>query len=195
MTENFETENDVIDVSLDIETLDLTESAIVLQIAACTYDSEFNLYLHMLDQAGKRTFDPGTLLWHVEDHPQLFLDLVTHAEREGQSVDFVFDQLRIWFDEVETANPDSELVVWMNSPSFDGAILKHMANQFEEVLPWTYRQERDLRTLKDMAKRRNAEQFEKLDQIVPPLPEAHNAIADATYQLNVIGFCKTILNC
>lgn len=181
-----------VDVSLDIETLSLKPNAVVMSIGACTADKGFHCYLLQEPQIFKRRdVDPETIEWHRNDHLALFTTQTTQCSLRGLSPAVALETLCAWFAALQTQHEGNEIQVWMNSPSFDGVILQDLANDFATPLPWTFRQERDLRTLKALASQCCDGQV-----ILPDKPNnAHDALADAKYQLEVISRCKTILNC
>ncbi len=197
--ENKIEEQDVIDVSLDIETLALDSKAMVISIGACTHDSEFHCYLDFASQfALKRSFNGDTFSWHLKNHAALFIFQLQKMSTEGLPANEALIKLGNWFsiDVCGGATPATQ--VWMNSPSFDSVILKSLSQkvgavlQVHTTLPWLYKEERDLRTLKAMAKARNLTEYELLP---PPPNNVHDALVDAKYQLEIISRCKTILNC
>lgn len=181
---------DVIDVSLDIETLSLKPNAVVLSIGACTVDKDFHGYLLQEPQIFKRRdVDPETVEWHRNDHLTLFTAQTTQCSLRGLSPAVVLESLYAWFAALQLQHCGNEIQIWMNSPSFDGVILQNLANDFATPLPWTFRQERDLRTLKKLALVLEPD----LMDAIQPNNNAHDALADAQHQLKIISHCKTIL--
>lgn len=184
---------DVIDVSLDIETYSLQPNAAVISIGCCTHDEQFEVYFSRDSQMRfDRNFDEETIKWHLDNHSELYLEMQHKVQTVGGAISTGLIELNHWFRNRVCGNVAPAIQVWMNSPSFDSVILNDMAKQIGTELPWSYREERDLRTLKAMAKTRNADEYALLPS---PPDNAHDALADAKYQLEIISRCKTILNC
>lgn len=179
----------IIDVSLDVETLALDPKAIVISVGACTATAEFHIFLSMNVQvAMERSIDGETLKWHMENHIQLYVKQLIAMQDDGLHPMDMFGKLREW---LHTAGcVDNNYLVWMNSPAFDSVILASLAKQTGASLPWEFRQERDLRTLKSLAKLKDFDAFAELPS---PSDNAHDALIDARYQLEIITLCKAIL--
>lgn len=188
---------DSIDVSLDIETYSLDiPNAAVISIAACTHDAGFEVYLERKEQLELgRHFDPETLEWHQEIHPMWLKQALRRtAPGVGLYAHGGLERLHWWVSNtVRTNEPaDEPIHVWMKTPRFDAGILEHLAKQADTELPWTFRDECDLRTLTILARSRNSDEY----ALLPKKPDnAHDALVDAKYQLEIISRCKTILNC
>ena len=181
----------MIDISLDIETLDLSTNAVVLSVAATDGHNHFYEFLHLEEQILnlKRTMSASALTWWIEGQPEMFVDLLQRASKGDTTLNF-FLNLELWFRQV-TAQYAKPFTVWMNPPRFDGAVLENLANQCGTKLPWTFREEGDYRTLKNLAQQAGDSTF-----AIPPKPvNAHDALVDAKYQLEVIHICKTQLKC
>ena len=179
----------IVDVSLDIETMARDPKAIIISIGACTQDAHFHCYLNFKEQlALNRLLEADTLAWHMVNHTTLFTQQLATVLQTNKTLYAAIDSLNAWFTKHVYANGLCQ--VWMNSPSFDGIILSDLAKQINTALPWTYKQERDLRTLKALAEDKAPYKYAHLPD---PPDNAHDALIDAKYQLEIINGCKAIL--
>lgn len=188
---------DEINVSIDIETTsENIPNAAVLSIGVVADNgTQMHEYLNIEEQFLQlnRTASGKCLeFWLKDENIQLFKTHVTYA-LQGHYAQSMLDRLQHYFKELYMqVDANSKINVWMNSPSFDGVILLDLAHQFNRELPWSFRQERDVRTIKKLVQSR--EDSDNLHW--PAYPDnAHDALVDARYQLEVVHFCKTILNC
>ena len=179
----------IVDVSLDIETMARDPKAIVISIGVCTHKARFHCYLNFEEQLKlDRLLEADTLAWHMQNHSALFISQFAEVLKVTEKLFNTFHELKRWF--IHNNLMENNCQVWMNSPSFDSVILSDLAEQANTELPWIYKQERDLRTLKALAKCRFPQAYAKL----PSKPNnAHDALADAQYQLKIINDCEDIL--
>lgn len=174
-------------ISLDIETLDTTASAVVLSIGAVVVtptgiQKEFYATLRMKEQLESgRTIGAYTLGFWL-NQPKEVQD-ATFAE-EG-SVIPVLTALRMWAacNESQSDNP---VPVYVKGPQFDAAIIDHLADTAGVERPIHYRRWRDLRTLEEML--RWAGQGYHLDQVKADRKNNHNALDDAREQGEIIRY-------
>ena len=184
--------HDMVDVSLDIETLSKENNAVVISIGAAINDTgdhiyEFYEFCNLHDQTQwKRDVDGATCVWHMQHNVTRFCHNIA-SMGEVSTVKTILTRLHLFFEQL-----DKPACVWMNSPRFDAAILQSLAEDAEMELPWEYWQEEDLRTIRTLAELRAPELYAALPD---PPNDAHDALADAIYQLEIISRCKTILNC
>ncbi len=183
----------IIDVSLDIETYSLNiPDAAIISIACCTHDANFEMYLNRQEQEKlDRHFDIETIEWHQVEHP-IWYNIAGKFTSPNKGI-YVRDallELCHWFTKYVYGNAESTINLWMKPPKFDSAIINHLAKQMKIELPWDRHDERDLYTLQAMAKARNAYEY---DHLPSPPDNAHDALVDAKYQLEIINRCKEIL--
>jgi hypothetical protein len=178
------------DVSLDIETLSRKGDAVVVSVGIATYDDGPNFYEHFNaeEQMGwNRHIEAEAIIWHMQKHPKQYARDVAKMARAVRTL-LVFNKIDEFIVSLKYTPR-----VWMNSPRFDGDILQSLAlDAGLSGLPWEYWQECDLRTIRTCAELRNANEYAQLPD---PPKDAHDALADAIYQLEIISRCKTILNC
>lgn len=152
-------------VMLDIETLGLEPGVAILSIGAVKFDRggagetfDRSISLSSCQEAGL-TIDAGTLEWWL-DQEDAAREVLTGGDRLGR----VLGEFRMFYGDAEE--------IWAYSPQFDCSILSHAYESFDEVPPWTYKDERDCRTLAALP-------------VWPDLEQGgveHNALDDAIYQ-------------
>ena len=173
---------------VDLETLGTDTSAIITQVGiaemrltydayvitpllACTVDSTQQLITG-------RTFNPDTLSWWTKQLNEEML--IRTAALPRNTVSEVCTNVYDCLD--STLGKDD--VIWANSPSFDLMILEHFLNQYGYKTPWSFRQERDVRTLIYAAEYLLGKQVN-----FETRKNAHTAIDDATYHASQIAMC------
>lgn len=161
-------------VMVDIETLDTADTAIILSIGACHFDSQttgkqqFYVELSVSDQVEnhKRTSSIKTMeFWNIQNLSGMPTpNQGTIRLAEG------LQQLADWIKSVGAKE------FWCKGTDFDFSILEHAYVQIGDLPPWPYNAVNDYRTLK--------KQF----SLIVPAPErpdhwnVHNALYDSIYQ-------------
>ena len=159
-------------VMVDIETLGTSDNALVWSIGAVKFDPfarnhrVLDKFYQVIDPATTIPYsktDISTIMWwmgsnRTQARNQLMASLTVdvYSALEG---------LSNWFGDVP-------LPVWGNGATFDLVILKNLYKAVNYPLPWTYKEERCVRTLKNLMAK-------------PPyvsVGTAHNALDDAVAQ-------------
>lgn len=188
---------------VDIETLGVNADAVVLSVGVVIADTEnpdmqdwerYYAVFNMIDQiAEARIIDPGTLEFWSRQEMRASHVISESVTQKSANPEILDSFLRI----VNTADE-----LW-SLGQFDFPILKHFAlskgfrDDMRNVLYpmyksllWSFRKERDLRTLTKMFP-----QVEKPDRSDWPGP-AHDAFADALHQMQwlfkILAFMKSI---
>lgn len=159
---------------IDLETLDVLPSSIVISIGAVFFDhlktgkigEKFYGTLEIQDQLDKkRTISASTLKWWMNQPNEA--RLVFNEESYSPS-----HALHLFYQWVKQRCIDSkDLKVWGNGASFDPVIMEDLFRSYSVTIPWYFTGIRDLRTFKEYVAN-NA----KL-----PKP-AHHALKDAIAQ-------------
>lgn len=195
------------DIMLDIETLGTKPGCVILSIGALAFEPDVSplptqvpigtpVYLPDNKNTG-RVFYQNLTIWD-----QLLLGL----EIDPKTLDW----WRAQSDEAKTAlthNPitlkgglsrlitwlanlpiqgEGRSKVWANSPDFDCAIIEHAAKLLNIIIPWTFRDKADLRTLKHVT-----EIMCKPPLDTPPPVRSgvhHNALDDCYYQAATVQY-------
>ncbi len=153
---------DKVHVMIDIETLDVAPTAVILSIGACTIEEgpENTFYgEYDPDTQYERTRSQSTIdWWDKQSIPMPRSDI--HL-KDGLL------KLRGWFSSLR-----AEPIVWCKGTDFDTIILTHAYKQHNLSVPWHYSSVRDFRTLKKL--------FPSYSY--PKNPRPHHALADAKHQ-------------
>jgi len=153
----------IIDISIDLETLGKGPDAVILAIGiADSYGVGFSITPSIAEQLAEgRTIEDDTLHWWFQQNDAARGALVGKLISVAKAREILHEHFR------ESAEAYGEFRVWGNSPSFDCEILGH----FLGGKPWRYWQERDVRTAREI-----------LDDRTQPRV-AHSALSDAEAQL------------
>lgn len=165
-------------VMIDLETLNTTPDAVIMQIGAVEFsdveiypEHRFNRHLEMESQVrdDERTIGIDTLAWWTT---QPGFSGLLQDDKSKHDLGCVLFELAEWFgtDRVET--------VWANGPHFDMIILEHAMRHYRVDVPWSFRKFRDFRTLTALAG------FDKEDRVVPEHP--HDALSDSMAQAQTV---------
>jgi len=129
---------------VDIETLGTTPDAVILTVAAQSFDPVGEGYLKQsyyarvdLDSQHNRSIEQGTIEWWAKQHS--FAKDEAFSEQDRKPLEQVLDELgkMIWHS----------TALWANGPTFDMTILEHAYKSYNKPLPWQYYKVRDARTV------------------------------------------------
>lgn len=169
------------DVMLDLETMGTGPRAVILSLGACFFDKEevgdqIYLVLDREEQIAKgREVDASTMSWWAEqsvearkvfDEPQTPVEHALNA----------FSQ----FVELFATDP-KDVRVWGNGSDFDNIILGTLYDLWGIKKPWSYRNNRCYRTLKNIAIPYDSHDLPQCEGTY------HNALDDAIYQAAMAG--------
>lgn len=182
-------------VSLDLETLGTGPGSVILSIGARVFDPAgdsvpapdggpncFYCTVDVLDQLLMgRAIDPDTLKWWGDQAREAKSGLLKVAGEGVMLRHSMTGALRKLTDFIEQDGLSP--VIWANSPSFDCVILRHAYRSVGLVEPWSFRSERDLRTICDAAG------VDKREVTVDQHLVAHSALDDAIFQARVVQEC------
>lgn len=160
-------------VMVDLETLDTTETSIILSIGAVLFDvdkieSTFYVTLFPEQQAQeyKRTISPETVIWWIKQSKEA----QTAAFLSGGRVhlETALEKFHEWYGN------DPKRPIWSKPAHFDISVLGHAYRQIGmTTLPWLHTSVRCMRTLMKL-----------LPNVKPDAAPtvAHNALDDAVAQ-------------
>lgn len=179
----------IINFSLDIETLGTKPGSIVTEVGIVNDYNADELHQFFNPDIQRELglkIDEETVQWHRKNNPN-FESMVGKCHAQVSGIAPFVDQLRKVTDYFAQFDPDEyDCRVWMNSPSFDAVLLKVLYDGVSLLMPWNFRDERDLRTLRDLAETHNKHK----DGVLPAKPDnAHDALVDAKYQLEIVTIC------
>ncbi|WP_026601448.1 3'-5' exonuclease [Methylomonas sp. 11b] len=175
------------DLMIDLETLSTQPNAAIVSIGACMFDlatgeigAEYYQAIQLKDNAKNGHISPETVAWWMKqpyDAKTVFWDKNAKTINEALMDFTVFRQKH------------QAKTIWGNGASFDCVILRS-AHQAHGFVTWQYWQERDTRTLVDVAERLCNENVTKTTAFDG---EKHNALADAKHQARYISRAYQLL--
>ncbi len=172
-------------VMLDLETLSTKPNALVLAIGACEIDflsgAIGRKYYRTIvpgsfDGKGAH-IDPYTVLWWMRQSDAARQAI--HAQTDSKRMEDVLSEFHDWLWGLG-AYDSSDLqihapIMWGNGADFDNAILTHWYEKSNTRMPWSYRDNRCFRTVRNLFP----------DTPDPAANEiAHHALHDAEWQAN-----------
>lgn len=165
-------------IMLDIETLDVRPTAVVLSIGAVKIiDGQLiDKFYRKLDIEAQleveRTISADTLKWWATQNSAVFGEALDGSEGVTSSLEALYDFIN-----------DAPACVWGNGVAMDNVIITDISRDFIGEPTWSFRYDRCYRTL------RGTPLFKKFLQNTSPIAfdgDAHNALHDAIYQANVL---------
>lgn len=181
------------DVMVDIETLSVAANAVIVSIGAVRFDweestanyrtnNDANFYSIVDIESqlvNQRKAEWGTISWWMEQDDAVRSVLTSAADKQRVVLAQSLDSFTAFCDGAER--------VWANDPQFDCMILRHAYMQTEKEFPFTFRDERSYRTIRDIAERQGI----GLPIMKPELK--HNALHDARHQAdNVLDITNQV---
>lgn len=176
------------DAMIDLETLSLAPSAVILQVAAVKFEPVFNGKVAIespFDSPVRfatqpRHIDPRTLLWWTRQSDPVrrrVLEPALETTKDIHDLPNVLLLLDQWLKDNQIAH------VWASPAAFDLGILRDAYATFGFDLPWSHRAERDTRTLWALVKPRGESVARRAGVYAPPGQIfAHDALYDAIMQ-------------
>jgi exodeoxyribonuclease VIII len=180
-----------IHVMVDLETLGTDINSVITAIGAVKFDIENGEFLSEFYspvcpkscQEIGMVIDADTVMWWLHPDRREARDALMRDEHRNDIFNALTD-FSIWYGGVDIAfgpmiNP---LPVWGNGCMFDNQILELAYKRVGQDCPWTYKENRDYRTLRNLL-------GAKYQQPEPVL--AHHALEDARWQAqHLINICK-----
>ncbi len=170
-------------VMLDLETIGLKPDAGILSIGAVRFDPRNPVFRAELfyrnlnideQEAAGASHDVRTLAWWQQQDPKI-RELAFAGSRNPVATDLQA------FCNFVLERPNS--LLWSKGPATDSVILQSLFRRMHLSWPFSYRADRDVRTIEDLAQGR-------IDYHCPELMalegQAHNALADARWQAHVV---------
>ena len=140
----------MLDIMLDLETMDTRPTAAIVAIGACGFDRHAGccgeqIYLPVALESSLRhgcTIVAGTILWWMEQDDAARREL---SRSDRLPLPQALEQLAAWLR--WQSHPD-ELALWGNGAGFDNVILRHAYTRVGMAPPWHWWNDRCYRTLK-----------------------------------------------
>lgn len=185
------------DIMVDLETLGTGVDATVFQIAACSFDittgeilGQFNLTADISKEPVH--VDGSTLQWWLNTNKELLATLLNSG---SVSEEALFTEFRSWLEHpIEDSNEDVEIYLWGNGILFDNNIIRAHMEKYGIKYPIFYRNDRDLRTLLELASLKSGVPEKDLrNSFQLENTTAHDAYDDVRNQINIAHNCYKII--
>lgn len=177
-------------IMLDIETLDNRPNAAIAQVAAVMFDpstgelgAEFNQVVDIDDSLLYGTVNGDTIKWWMQQSDEARSIFKAESSTDLESTLHSFTEWVLENSDMKTKEGNPDALVWGNGATFDNVILGNAYEALGLVRPWSFWNNRDLRTVVDLGinlrgvdPKRNTE-FDG----VP-----HNALDDAKHQVKYL---------
>lgn len=177
------------DLMLDLETLSTRNDAAILSIGACLFDIEtgdigptFSRHIELDDSPLRGHISADTIKWWLKQDDAARIAITSPAKSVKLASALI--ELRDFIPRNKT------LKLWSNGATFDLVIIRNALDRHNHIIPWQYWQERDTRTLVDIAERItgiNAAKTTPFDGI------KHDALADAIHQAHYISRAHNLI--
>lgn len=182
--------NEMTDIMIALETLSTQQDAAILSIGECFFDIETGVigdtltqHIAMDDSALRGHISADTVKWWLKQDEEARL-AIANSKSHRKLASCLFD-LR------EFIPRRKDITVWSNGATFDLVIIRNAMDRHKLMTPWQYWQERDTRTLVDIAERitgTNAAKSIEFDGV------KHDALADAIHQAKYVSKAFILLN-
>lgn len=136
------------DIMTDIETLGKDDNIIVFQIGACKFDINTGKILNTFDEIVDVRLEKNiningdTLLWWLNTDKELLTKLLNYGKYTEKEM---FENFAKWI------GYNNETFLWGNGILFDNRIIKSKMEHYGIEYPIFYRNDRDMRTLIELA--------------------------------------------
>lgn len=183
------------DISIDIETLSLTNQALILSVGACVFDintgkvknSFYVSFEHKPTLIARFDVSQSTVDWWAKQSAEAHLAL----EKNRVDAENALRQLIAWIHQMSryerSANNNR---IWANDPQFDLANLGYAHYVYGQKVPWKFYEERSFRTIVDLAETLSGKSKDEF-RVKPKT--AHDALSDAIAQAETIAAAFNLL--
>lgn len=179
----------------DIETLGHKTDSTIIQIAAIAFDIETGANIFQFNEVADITQNKemrvtgSTIKWWLNTDKELLTRLINGGTYSSEDCIKHFHK---WLSNISIGSND--VYLWGNGILFDNKMLQHQMELAGLEYPIFYRNDRDMRTIIDIASKKLGvsekvlkEKFNN-DSLV-----AHDAFDDVRYQVEIVSKCYQIL--
>lgn len=186
-----------IDIMTDIETLGHKSDSTIIQIAAIDFDIETGIYIsqfnEIVDITKNKTMSVtgSTIKWWLNTDRELLTKLINEGKYSSEEVLIHFYD---WLVSKSLSMQNDDLYLWGNGILFDNKMLQHQMELIGLGYPIFYRNDRDMRTIVDLAsKKLDITEKELRDRFIDETLVAHDAFDDVRYQIKIVSECYKLL--
>lgn len=149
--------NKRIDIMTDIETLGKDGNPTVFQISACAFNIEtgriFDNFNEIADISIEKSMpiDGDTLLWWLKTDKELLTNLLNKGKESQISQEEMFCNFHNWIENLSDIYSNKDVFLWGNGILFDNKVIQSKMQQYDIEYPIFYRNDRDMRTIVELA--------------------------------------------
>lgn len=191
-------ENKRVDIMADIETLGTKSDSTVFQVSAIAFDittgeiyDEFNQLINI--ETERIRADGNTIKWWLKTDKELLTKLLTDKNAIDSTT--VWQNFHSWITTQSDTNKN--IYLWGNGILFDNKMIQVQMNDYQLDYPIFYRNDRDLRTLLELASIKSELTSRDLIDLANKDNEEelhlHNALDDCKAQIKLAHLCYKIL--
>lgn len=183
-----------LDIMTDIETLGRGSDSTIIQISAIAFDIATGEHIASFNQIAdieknenpiKATGD--TIKWWVNTDKELFAKLLTSGEYSSEQV---LRNFHSWLTSLVPKEDMKKVYLWGNGILFDNKMIQHQLELIGLKYPIFYRNDRDVRTLLELASLKlGITEEEVKEKYKDENLVAHNAFDDVIYQIHLAVHC------
>lgn len=185
-----------IDVMTDIETLGKDSDSTIFQISAIAFNIETGGYINQFNMIAdiekniNLNVNGGTLKWWLNTDKELFAKLLNSGEYSSESIIIQFHN---WLTSL--SEDMKNIYLWGNGILFDNKMLQHQMQSNYMDYPIFYRNDRDMRTLVELASHKVGIATEKefREKYKNPDLIEHDAFDDVKGQIDIVVKCYNML--
>ncbi len=200
-----------IDILVDIESLGRTADSLIYEIGAIAFDretdKEISTYHCSLSIKNMKdiTITASTLLWWLKENPELMRHVLS-GENESEVDEVFYDEKSLLSSFVEWIKYDIDrklgkfgeyinVFLWGNGILFDNRLLKEHMEKYNIEYPIFYRNDRDLRTLIELAAEMTGCKDDKefREKYVLKNTTEHDALDDVRNEYNAMKVAYEII--
>lgn len=179
------------DIMVDIETLGKKEGSSIIQIAAVQFNATTGEVLDTFESIGdieiydELKVDGDTLKWWLNTDKELLTRLLNEGtESESQLI----VKFHNWLKGIESPR------LWGNGILFDNLKIKQKCEKYGVPYPIHYKNDRDVRTILDLAVTLGKYTENEIKDSVTNLGETkHDALDDCLFQVRLVKACFDLL--
>lgn len=178
------------DIMIDLETLSTQPNAAILSIGACYFDMStgnigdtFHRHIHFTDYPEIGHISAETVKWWLKQS-----DAARKALTDNKTGVALATALMELHDFVPR---NKQAKFWSNGATFDLVIIRSAFDRCGHSVPWQYWQERDVRTIVDIADRLSGINTSKSTEF---MGVKHDALADAIHQARYVSHAYRLID-
>ena len=180
-----------IDIMVDLETLGTNSNSTVFQISAVSFNiktgEKYDIFNKIIDittiKDNKITGD--TLKWWLKTDKELLNKLINNKESINNIE--AWSSFYNWI--VSQSINKKDIYLWGNGIKFDNVMIDTQMSMVGIKYPIFYRNDRDVRTIVDLACMKLNTNIEDFKKLIPMIGEQHNALDDCVYQIKLVNYC------